>query len=148
MEKKVEDKSIQKIVKPKPEQTKISQAPSAEQSKLQNGYYHIHEYLEETKWITNAMHTGKPLSLCLKELDQMYAEAKRQKEFRTVRIDQERAPSARRYSRRPVDEPVPLSTLRSKAAKRYKECGPLAQSIPKDLDHEEQLMYEKIISLC
>ncbi|GCB80192.1 hypothetical protein scyTo_0018896 [Scyliorhinus torazame] len=147
MEKRAEDKSIIKIVQAKPEQMKKPQAPSAEQSKRQNGYFHIHEYLEENKWITNAMHTGKPLSLCLKELDEMYAEALRQKEFGTLRMAQEKAPS-RRYSRKPVDELVPLSTLRNKAARRYKECGLLTQPIPKDLDQEEQLVYGKFIYLC
>ncbi|XP_038652789.1 uncharacterized protein LOC119965893 isoform X1 [Scyliorhinus canicula] len=136
MEKRSEDKSIIKIVQAKPEQMKKPQAPSAEQSKRQNGYFHIHEYLEENKWITNAMHTGKPLSLCLKELDEMYAEALRQKEFGTLTMAQEKS---RRYSRKPVDEPVPFSTLRNKAARRYKECGLLTQQIPKDLDQEEQL---------
>ncbi|XP_072417093.1 uncharacterized protein [Chiloscyllium punctatum] len=140
MEKKFEDKTIQKIVDIKAEQVKKSQAPSAEQSKKQNGYYYIHEYLNENKWITNAMHTGKPLSLCLKELDDMYAEAKRQQQMRALSSPQERKLSVRQHSRRTADEPIPLSTLRNKAAKRYKECGLLTQPIPKDLDHEETLM--------
>ncbi|GCC27805.1 hypothetical protein chiPu_0006231 [Chiloscyllium punctatum] len=145
MEKKFEDKTIQKIVDIKAEQVKKSQAPSAEQSKKQNGYYYIHEYLNENKWITNAMHTGKPLSLCLKELDDMYAEAKRQQQMRALSSPQERKLSVRQHSRRTADEPIPLSTLRNKAAKRYKECGLLTQPIPKDLDHEETLMYETFI---
>ncbi|XP_059497038.1 uncharacterized protein LOC125448802 [Stegostoma tigrinum] len=140
MEKKVEEKTIQKIVEIKQEPAKKPQAPSAEQSKKQNGFYHINEYLEENKWITNAMHTGKPLSLCLEELDEMHAEAKRQQQMKAVSSAQARKLSVRRYSRRTAEEPVPLSTLRNKAAKRYKECGLLTQPIPKDIDHEEILM--------
>uniref|UniRef100_UPI00398EE3CD uncharacterized protein isoform X4 n=1 Tax=Pristiophorus japonicus TaxID=55135 RepID=UPI00398EE3CD len=139
MEKKFEEKPIQKIVEEKQEQIKKNQVPSAEQSKRRNGFYHIHEYLEENKWIASAMHTGKPLSLCLKELDNKHIDSGKYTESGTLPLIDERLKSARRYSRRKtIDEPELYSTLRSKA-KRINECGLLLQHIPKDFDNEDQL---------
>ncbi|XP_069762916.1 uncharacterized protein [Narcine bancroftii] len=140
MEKKVEEKLIQKIFEEKTEQGKKNQAPSTEQSKLQNGFYHIQKYREENKWISDVMHTGKTLSFCLKELDEKYIDSKKYLESGTLPLIEEKPKAARRYSQRKIfDESVSFSGLEKKAVKRNKECGPLLQIIPKDLEDKDQI---------
>ncbi|XP_062925876.1 uncharacterized protein LOC134357975 isoform X2 [Mobula hypostoma] len=85
------------------------------------------------------MHTGKSLSFCLKELDEKKTNSKKYLESETLPLIDKRPKSARRYSQGKIlDESVSFSSLKEKAVKRNKECGPLVQSVPKDLDDEDQ----------
>ncbi|XP_072880726.1 uncharacterized protein [Hemitrygon akajei] len=139
LEKKVEEKPIHKIFQGKAEQVKKNQVPSTEQSQLQNGFYHIQKYLEENKWMRDVIHTGKPLSFCLKELDEKYTDSKKYLESETLPFIAKRPKPAHHYSQGKIlDEPVSFPSLKEKAVKRSKECGLLLQSIPKDLDDEDQ----------